>query len=80
VSLNTVSEHLSVWRWILRGTNTGSYRGLPVTGRSLTLPGCEFIEVRGGKLHVVEGYFDQLTILGQLGLAPGPAASSGGQQ
>ena len=28
----------------------------------------------GGKLHRVEGYFDRLTILGQLGLTPAPAA------
>lgn len=76
VSLDPITEHLSVWRWILRGTNTGSYRGLPVTGRPLTLPGCEFIEALGGKLHRVEGYFDRLTILGQLGLAPAPAAPS----
>jgi len=38
VSLDPVTEHLSVWRWLLRGTNTGSYRGAPATGRSLTLP------------------------------------------
>lgn len=80
VSLDTVTEHLSVWRWILRGTNTGSYRGFPVTGRPLTLPGCEFIQVRDDKLHLVEGYFDRLTILGQLGLAPAPAAPSAGQR
>jgi steroid delta-isomerase-like uncharacterized protein len=73
VSLDPVTGQLSAWRWILRGTNTGSYRGLPVTGRSLTLPGCEFIEVRGGKLHRADGYFDRLTMLVQLGLAPAPA-------
>ena len=78
VSLDPVTGHLSVWRWILRGTNTGSYRGLPVTGRPVTLPGCEFIEVRGGKLHRVDGYFDRLSILVQLGLAP--AAPSAGQR
>ena len=74
VSLDPVTKNLSVWRWILRGTNTASYRGIPPTGRSLTLHGCEFIEVRGGKPHRVDGYFDRLTIMAQLGLAPGPAA------
>jgi predicted ester cyclase len=74
VSLDPVTEHLSVWRWLLRGTNTGSYRGAPATGRSLTLPGCEFLETRGGKLHQVDGYFDRLTILAQLGLTAAPAA------
>jgi steroid delta-isomerase-like uncharacterized protein len=80
VSLDPVTEHAWVWRWIVRGTNTRSYRGLPVTGRPLILPGCEFIEVRADKLHKVDGYFDRLTILGQLGLAPSPPAASAGQR
>jgi steroid delta-isomerase-like uncharacterized protein len=80
LSLNPVTEHLWVWRWIMRGTNTGSYRGLPVTGRSLVLPGCEFIEVRGGKLHRAEVYFDRLAIMAQLGLAPAPAAPTASER
>lgn len=78
VSLDPVTGHLSVWRWIVRGANSGPYRGIPATGRSLALPGCEFIEARGGKLHRVDGYFDRLTILTQLGLAPGPAPPAAG--
>jgi len=66
--------------WILRGRNTSSYRGLPVTGRPVTLPGCEFIEVRNHKLHRVDGYFDRLSILVQLGLAPVPSDQSAGQR
>jgi steroid delta-isomerase-like uncharacterized protein len=80
LSLDPVTEHLSVWRWVLRGTNTGSYRGLPATGRSLVLPGCEFLEVRGGKLHRADGYFDRLAILAQLGLAPAPAAPAASER
>ena len=64
--------------WLLHGTNTGSYQGAPATGRSLTLPGCELLEARQGKLHRVDGYFDRLTILAQLGPAPGPAAPAAG--
>ena len=71
VGLDPISEHMWVWRWVLHGTNSGSYRGLPSTGRSVALPGCEFIEVRGDKIHQVVGYFDRLTMLGQMGLAPG---------
>lgn len=70
VALHTITEDLAVWRWVMRGTNTGSYRGLPPTGRSLNLPGCEFIEVRAAKVHRVEGYFDRLSMLEQLGLVP----------
>lgn len=71
IVLDSISEQMTVWRWVLHGTNTGSYRGLPSTGRPVALPGCEFIEVRGDKIHQVVGYFDRLTMLGQMGLAPG---------
>ena len=76
VGLDSISDHVWVWRWILHGTNTGSYRGNPTTGRSVTVPGVEFIELRGDQVYRVEGYFDRLTMLGQLGLVPGPATRS----
>ena len=73
VGLDAVSERLWVWRWVMHGTNTASYRGFPATGRSVTMPGCEIIEIRGDKVHRVQGYFDRMTMLSQLGLAPSPA-------
>ena len=72
VAVYAISADLAVWRWVIRGTNTGSYRGFPPTGRSVTLPGCEFIEVRQCLVQRVEGYFDRLSMLGQLGLVPVP--------
>lgn len=76
VSVHAITADLAVWRWVLRGTNTGSYRGLPVTSRSVILPGCEFIEVRDAKIHWVEGYFDRLSLLQQLGMVPAPGQAS----
>jgi len=70
MALYAITEDLSVWRWVIHCTNTGSYRGLPPTGRSVILPGCEFIEVRASKVQRVEGYFDRLSMLQQLGLIP----------
>ena len=32
-------------QWLMRGTNTGSLQGLPPTGRSVEVPGADFIEV-----------------------------------
>jgi steroid delta-isomerase-like uncharacterized protein len=72
VALHAITADLAAWRWVMRGTHTGSYRGLPPTGRSLNLPGCEFIEVRQGLVQRVEGYFDRLSMLQQLGVVPAP--------
>jgi steroid delta-isomerase-like uncharacterized protein len=72
VALYAITADLAIWRWIIRGTHTGSYRGLPPTDRSLILPGCEFITIREGLVQRVEGYFDRLGILQQLGLVPTP--------
>ncbi len=72
VALHAITSDLSAWRWVIHGTNTGSYRGIPPSGRSLMLPGCEFIEVRDGLVQRVEGYFDHLSMLQQLGVVPSP--------
>jgi steroid delta-isomerase-like uncharacterized protein len=70
VGLDAISDSLWVWRWIGRGTNTGSFMGNPPTGRRTELPGCEFIEIRDGRIRNIVGYFDRLTMMTQLGLAP----------
>jgi steroid delta-isomerase-like uncharacterized protein len=75
VAMYAISADLVVWRWVIRGTHSGSYRGLTPTGRHLILPGCEFIEVRESLVHRVEGYFDRLSILQQLGVMPAPERS-----
>jgi steroid delta-isomerase-like uncharacterized protein len=55
-------------RWLMRGTNTGSFRGLPPTGRAVALAGVDFIEVKGDKIQSVQGYFDTRVVPEQLGL------------
>jgi steroid delta-isomerase-like uncharacterized protein len=57
-----------VARWLMRGTNTGPYRGSPPSGRSVALPGVDVITVARGKIGTVEGYFDRQTLAEQLGL------------
>lgn len=76
VALHAITADLVVWRWVMRGTNTGSSPGFPATGCSLNLPGCEFIEVRQGLVQRVEGYFDRLSLREQLGLVPRPSAGN----
>jgi steroid delta-isomerase-like uncharacterized protein len=65
-----------------RGTHDGAMGTLPATGRQLDLPMCEMIQF-GDQGEIVGGglYYDQLSILTQLGAAQIPtAAGRVGQQ
>ena len=55
-------------QWIMHGTNTGSMQGLPPTGRSVKLPGADFIQVEGDRISSVQGYFDSRAVPDQRGL------------
>jgi steroid delta-isomerase-like uncharacterized protein len=55
-------------QWLMKGTNNGSFRGLPATGNSVSLPGADFIKVTKGKIESVTGYFDSKAVSEQLGL------------
>jgi steroid delta-isomerase-like uncharacterized protein len=57
-----------VFRWIMRGTNRGSLRGLPPTGATIALPGADFITACDDGVQRVEGYFDSATLMRQMGL------------
>jgi steroid delta-isomerase-like uncharacterized protein len=54
--------------WLMKGTNTASFAGLPPTGRAVALPGADFIRVEGDKICSVQGYFDAGTLPRELGL------------
>jgi predicted ester cyclase len=79
VRLDAISDSAWVWRWVMHGTHTGTNKALtfPPTGRTFTVPGCDFIELRGDRVSGDVGYFDRLTLLSQLGLTlnnpPAPA-------
>jgi steroid delta-isomerase-like uncharacterized protein len=68
ISDNSESATGVVLEWIMRGTNTGSFRGLPPTGAPIALPGIDVMHVSGDKVLSVRGYFDRQTMLSQLGL------------
>lgn len=57
-----------VAEWIMTGTNTGVFQGLPATGRPISLPGVDVMEVGSGGIEAVTGYFDTRAIPEQLGL------------
>jgi steroid delta-isomerase-like uncharacterized protein len=57
-------------QWIMRGTNGGSFNGLPPTGREIALPGADFITFAedGSGITSVTGYFDSAGVPRDLGL------------
>lgn len=55
-------------QWLMSGTNSGSFMGLPPTGRKVSLPGADFIEITGDKIKSVTGYFDTRVTPQQFGL------------
>ena len=65
-----VVEHL------VRGTHTGpllTVAGeIPATGRSLRVPLVTVLEHEGGRIRRYRSYYDQLLLLGQLGVLPVP--------
>jgi steroid delta-isomerase-like uncharacterized protein len=68
VSAAPAGDGVIAAQWIMRGTNRGSMQGLPPTGRSVALPGADFVRAEGEKVRSVEGYFDMKTFSEQLGL------------
>jgi len=57
-----------VAEWVMRGTNKGPFQELPATGRPISLPGVDVIDVGADGIKAVKGYFDTQVIPDQLGL------------
>ncbi len=67
----SAAEHnsgLVAAEWVMKGTNTGPFMGLPPTGAAIALPGADFIRVEGDKIRSVQGYFDGAAVPRALGL------------
>jgi hypothetical protein len=63
----------SVCRFMGRGTNDGPMGpGQAVTGKRMDMPFCEILRVQDGRVVSGEIFYDQLTMLTQLGLAEAP--------
>jgi steroid delta-isomerase-like uncharacterized protein len=64
-----------VARWVQRGTQSGSFMGIPPTGREFTIAGIDIHRLRDGRMaehwHVV----DLFALLQQLGAIPAPSAA-----
>lgn len=63
-------------RWTGRGTHLGPFRGIPASGKRMTISGMTFFRIADGKL--VEGWtnIDLLGLLQQIGAVPSPEQRS----
>ncbi len=68
VSLGTTGPGIVMAEWIMRGTNTADFQGLPPTGRTVTLPGIDVFHIAEDGIKSVQGYFDSKVVPEQLGL------------
>jgi steroid delta-isomerase-like uncharacterized protein len=68
VSIAEAGSGKVVAEWIMKGTNAGAFQGLPPTGRAISLPGADVIEIGTDGIKSVKGYFDTRVIPEQLGL------------
>jgi steroid delta-isomerase-like uncharacterized protein len=62
------SDDAVLLEWTMRGTHEGPLEDLPPTGETVALPGTDVITVGDGGLTSVRGYFDDRTLMEQLGL------------
>jgi steroid delta-isomerase-like uncharacterized protein len=62
---------------VIRGTHNGQLRSLPPTGRQFELPILAMFVFEGDKLICERVYFDQSTVLRQLGIARDPTSLTG---
>jgi steroid delta-isomerase-like uncharacterized protein len=66
----------AVCEYVLRGTHNGTLTlpsgSIPATGRPLNLVVCETFQVENGRLAQANTYYDQTTLLQQLGILMKP--------
>ncbi|MFT5111552.1 MAG: steroid delta-isomerase-like uncharacterized protein [Parasphingorhabdus sp.] len=68
VSMQQADDQTCTFEWIMRGTNAGSFNGLPPTGKEIALPGMDILRCKNGKITSVHGYFNSATMIEQLDL------------
>ncbi len=59
-----------VVRWKSTGTHTGDFGGISATGRKVTTHGCTVQEIRDGQIVRSVNYWDNLSMMQQLGVLP----------
>jgi steroid delta-isomerase-like uncharacterized protein len=58
-------------RFVLHGTHTGSFFGIPATGRPVTIAANVLMQASNGRVAKLAGIFDEAGLLRQIGVIPG---------
>jgi steroid delta-isomerase-like uncharacterized protein len=64
-----------VVRWTNRGKHVAPFLGIPPTNKSFTIAGIDVHTMKDGKLAEHHHVVDQLSMMQQLGLIPGPGGA-----
>jgi steroid delta-isomerase-like uncharacterized protein len=66
-----VSGNFVVSEFTVHATHTGELNGIMPTNRTITLPTCNIIEIRDGKIYADRDYWDNALMMHQLGVEMG---------
>ena len=65
-----IAEETIILEVFVRGTHTGTWKGIPATGRRVDFPVCAIFTFDDrDRIHSETAYFDRMTVLSQLGVA-----------
>lgn len=70
VEYQIAESDMVLTRWRMQGTNTGPLRGMPPTGREVSVTGFHVHRVADGKIIEIWAQGDTLAFMRQLGLIP----------
>lgn len=60
----------------LEGTHTGDFMGVPASGTHFSVEGTAFLHMPGGKVANLWGFFDQMSLMQQIGGLPAPGQTA----
>lgn len=61
-----------VKHWNFKGKHTGTFFGIPATGRTVDLDGTTIVKMKDGKIAQEQDFFDNMAFMSQLGLVSDP--------
>lgn len=66
--VSRIDERTALIAWTLVGHHTGTFNGIPPSGRAVSVPGVDIVTVSEAGVARVVGYFDSGTLFRQMGL------------